>query len=105
MSVASQEYGASTAGPVAAVVLAASDVMTVEDVTEGVPPGNSVRLRGRLLAPAEVAYERLAERLKPLGRTPMLRKAAQGAGDEMLAIPITFTPSRPKVIPAAIMLS
>ena len=104
MSVASQENNASTAGSVAAVVLAASDVMAVEDVTEGIPPGNSVRLRGRLLAPAEVAYERLSERLRPLGRTPMLRKAEQGSRDEMLAIPISFTPSRPKVIPAAIML-
>jgi membrane-associated protease RseP (regulator of RpoE activity) len=82
---------------VPAVVAAAAGVMTVEDVTEGVPPGNSVRLRGRLLAPPDEAWQRLADRLRPLGRTPVLRKNQDGAGEEVLALPVTFAHARPRV--------
>jgi membrane-associated protease RseP (regulator of RpoE activity) len=71
--------------------------MAVEDVTEGVPLGNSVRLRGRLLLPADEAYERLAERMRPLGRTPLLRQDADGRGEEVLALPVTFARARPRV--------
>lgn len=68
--------------------------MVIEDVTDGVAPGNSVRLRGRLVIPADEAWGRLAERLRPLGRTPLLRRRADGPGEELLALPVTFHPSR-----------
>jgi len=76
---------------------ATADVMTVDDVTEGVPPGNSVRLRGHLLVPPDDAWRRLADRLRPLGRTPLLRRNPEGAGEEVLALPITFSPTRPRL--------
>lgn len=81
----------------AALVGAASEVMSIENVTEGVAPGNSVRLRGRLLVPAHEAFEQLAARLRPLGRTPMLRKAESGTADELLALPVTFGRSKQRV--------
>lgn len=76
---------------------ACSDVMVVEDVTEGVPPGNSVRLRGRLLVPSDEAYGRLVEPFRLLGRTPMLQRRQDGDGEEVLALPVTFAPARPRV--------
>jgi membrane-associated protease RseP (regulator of RpoE activity) len=79
-----------------ALVAAAADVMSVDDVTEGVSPGNSVRLAGRLLVPAAEAWERLAERFRPLGRTPLLRKRGDGPGEEVLALPVTFKQARPR---------
>ena len=79
------------------LVAVASDVMIVEDVTEGVPPGNSVRMRGRLLQPAHEAWAYLAERMTPLGRTPLLRREKDGAREEVLALPITFAQAKPKV--------
>ena len=54
---------------------ATADVMDVRDITEGVPPGNSIRLRGRLLMLPDAAYRLVAERMRPLGRTPVLRRA------------------------------
>ncbi len=83
---------------------AASDVMAIDDVTEGVaspyvvflgspPPrpgehGQGVQLRGRLLLPAEQAYERLAQRFAPLGFTPLLRREDESpARQVILALP------------------
>jgi membrane-associated protease RseP (regulator of RpoE activity) len=86
-----------TENVVARIVQATSKVMAVEDVTEGVPPGDSVRLRGRLLAPAHEAWAYLAEQMKPLGRTPLLRRDGRGAGEEVLALPVTFAQARPQV--------
>ncbi len=83
---------------------AASDVMAIDDVTEGVaspytvflggrPPGpdargEGVRLRGRLLRPADEAYSLLNQRFTRLGYTPLLR---QDEGDParhvVLALP------------------
>lgn len=73
-----------------ALIAAAAGVLAVEDVTDGVAPGNSLRLRGRLLLPSDVAYAILAERMRPLNRTPLLRKSQDGDGEEVLALPMTF---------------
>ena len=83
---------------------AASDVMAIDDVTEGVaslyvvflgspPPrpderGEGVRLRGRLLLPADQAYDQLTQRFGLLGFTPLLRRdEATPAGHVVLALP------------------
>lgn len=88
----------------AALRAAASDVMTIDDVTEGVvspygvflgnpPPrpgerGQGVRLRGRLLLPADEAYQRLAQRFGVLGFTPLLRLEGEPpASHVILALP------------------
>jgi hypothetical protein len=82
---------------VPAVLAAAAGVMAVEDVTDGVAPGNSLRLRGRLLLPSDEAYALLAERLRPLGRTPLLRKRQGEDREEVLALPMTFAETAPRV--------
>ena len=87
----------SSDNPVAAVTDAAIGILAVEDVTGGMPPGDTVRLRGRLLLPPDEAWSRLAERLRPLGRTPLLRQNPDGAGEEVLALPMTFTQARPRL--------
>lgn len=83
---------------------AASDVMAIDDVTEGMtspyvvflgspPPrpderGQGVRLRGRLLLAADEAYERLAQRFGALGFTPLLRRDEDSlASHVVLALP------------------
>jgi membrane-associated protease RseP (regulator of RpoE activity) len=81
----------------AQVVAAARPVMVVEDVTAGIRPANSIRLRGRLLSAPEEAYDVLAENMRPLGRTPLLRKASDGDREEVLAMPITFGHARQRV--------
>ncbi len=77
------------ASDVPALVAAASGVMNISDITAGVPPGNSIRLRGRLLMLPDAAYSLLADRMQPLGRTPVLRGAEDGNGQEILALPMT----------------
>jgi membrane-associated protease RseP (regulator of RpoE activity) len=79
-----------------ALIAAADGVLAVEDVTDGVAPGNSFRLRGRLLAPPDRAYNLLADRMRPLGRTPLLRKSLDGDRAEVLALPLTFSHARPR---------
>jgi Zn-dependent protease len=85
-----------------AVAAAAADLMSIEDVTEGVPPWNAIRLRGRLLMPSDQAYNLLAERFRGFGRTPLLRKEQGGAREEVLALPGTFGRSQPRVTLALI---
>jgi membrane-associated protease RseP (regulator of RpoE activity) len=80
-----------------AVAEAAADVMSIEDVTEGVPPWNAIRLRGRLLMPSDQAYSLLAERFRGFGRTPLLRKEQGGEREEVLALPMTFDRPRQRV--------
>ena len=75
--------------------------MAIEDVTAGVQPANSVRLRGRLLLPSDQAYDALAEGMLPLGRTPLLRKDSTGDREEVLALPVTFGKSPQRVALAA----
>jgi membrane-associated protease RseP (regulator of RpoE activity) len=79
--------------------------MAVDDVTAGVQPANSVRLRGHLLLPSEQAYDALAEGMRPLGRTPLLRKSSDGDCEEVLALPITFGRARPRVALAAMLFA
>jgi membrane-associated protease RseP (regulator of RpoE activity) len=82
---------------------AASDVLAIEDVTEGIDPGNSVRVRGRLLLPADEAWQRLNDRLRPLGWTPWLRQRAEADGTELLAMPVTFGDRPTRVLLPAIL--
>jgi len=91
--------------PVAAIAAAAGDVMLIEDVTDGIGPAHAVRLRGRLLVPADEAWQRLAERLRPLGRTPLLRRRTDGPGEELLALPVTFRPSQARPAVALLMFA
>ncbi len=97
--------------PVAAIAAAAGDLMLIEDVTDGVGPAHgagaisAVRLRGRLLVPADEAWQRLAERLRPLGRTPLLRRRTDGPGEEVLALPVTFRPSQARPAVALLMFA
>ncbi len=93
----------STATALSPLTEAAADVMVVEDVTDGVAPGKSVRLRGRLLVAPDRAYDILAERMKPLGRTPLLRKSDDGVRDEVLALPMTFAPAKPRPLLALVL--
>jgi hypothetical protein len=88
----------------AALRAVASDVMAIDDVTEGVaspyvvflgspPPrpderGQGVRLRGRLLLAADEAYDRLARRFGALGFTPLLRRDEETPDNHIvLALP------------------
>ncbi len=71
---------------VAAIAAAAGDLMLIEDVTDGVgltdkAPGQAVRLRGRLLIPADEAWPRLA------------------------ALPVTFRPARARPAIALLMFT
>jgi membrane-associated protease RseP (regulator of RpoE activity) len=59
------------------------DLFELRDVT--LAAGGVVRLRGRLRRPAEEAYRLVAERLKPLGYTPIFRR--QGQDDVIQALP------------------
>ena len=83
-----------------AFLAATAGVMDVRDITEGVPPGNSIRFRGRLLMLPDAAYRLVAERMRPLGRTPVLRRAEEGDGQEILALPMMFGHARQRVGPA-----
>lgn len=79
------------------VAAIAADVMAVDDITQGIPPGDSIRVRGRLRMPADQAWAHLAEHLRPLGRTPLLRPRTDAAGEELLALPRTFQAAPPRV--------
>ena len=89
----------------AQLVAAARPVMAVEDVTAGVQPANSIRLRGRLLLPSDQAYDALAAGMRPLGRTPLLRKASDGDREEVLALPVTFGRAHQRVALAAVLFA
>lgn len=100
---------------------AATEVMAVEDVTEGVqspyaallhrkdsqanarPDG--VRVRGSLLLPSDEAYSRLNSRLRPLGYTPLLRKDEDGQRDVILALPGKLREANQRVGWAAVLFA
>ena len=77
---------------------ATADVIAIDDVTAGVPPADSVRLRGRLLVAPDQAHERLLPRFRLLGRTPLLRRSDDGIRQEVLALPMTFTPTKARPV-------
>ena len=63
--------------------VALRDLFDLHDVTVG--SSGLVRLRGRLLRPAEEAYPLAAKRLRPLGYTPIFRR--EGDDDLIQAMP------------------
>jgi membrane-associated protease RseP (regulator of RpoE activity) len=91
------QTSAAAATDIPALVAATSGVMAVSDITAGAPPDNSIRLRGRLLMLPDAAYQIIADRMRPLGRTPILRRAEGSDDQEILALPITFGRARPRV--------
>jgi Zn-dependent protease len=67
---------------------AVADLFAVHDVTLGVTgqPG-AIRLRGELQAPSEQAYPLIAERLREMGYTAVLRRDDENKLDVLLALP------------------
>jgi Zn-dependent protease len=67
---------------------------------EAAAPPDTVRLRGRLLAPSETVYDQLAARLRLVGRTPILRADPDGS-TVVLAAPGLLGQARQRVGVAA----
>ena len=100
---------------------AAQPVMTVEDVTQGVPSpyarparnddplavarGDSVRLRGRLSVASTLAFEWLDGQFAPLGYTPVLRKDADGVHDVVVAMAGQFVGASQRIGVAAVLFA
>ena len=101
---------------------ATQPVMTIEDVTVGVPRpygrpardpqepaaqprGDSVRLRGHLSVASTQAFDWLVDHFQPLGYTPILRKDADGERDVVLAMPGMFSPARQRIGVAAVLFA
>jgi Zn-dependent protease len=61
------------------------DLFLVEDITSDYPQAGAVRFRGRLLVPAEDAYARLNQRLKPRSLVPVIRQSGQT--DVLIVLP------------------
>lgn len=107
--------------PTAQLRSAAQPVMSVEDVTQGVPSpyarparnvdplavarGNSVRLRGRLSVASAQAFDWLSEQFAPLGFTPVLRKDADGEHDVVVAMPGQFAGASQRIGVAAVLFA
>ena len=101
---------------------ATQPVMTIEDVTVGVPRpygrpardrqepaaqprGDSVRLRGHLSIASTQTFDWLVDHFQPLGYTPILRKDADGERDVVLAMPGMFSPARQRIGVAAVLFA
>ena len=100
---------------------AAQPVMTVEDVTQGVPSpyarparnddplavarGDSVRLRGRLSVASTQAFDWLSDQFAPLGFTPVLRKDADGEHDVVVAMSGQFAGASQRIGVAAVLFA
>ncbi len=80
---------------------AAAGVLAIEDVIQPRPPQRGVRVRGRLLMPSQQAYGLLAERLRPEGLTPVLRRDGGDALDPnravLMAVPGTWAQAPQRV--------
>jgi membrane-associated protease RseP (regulator of RpoE activity) len=67
---------------------AVADLFSVQDVTLGIPgQPETVRLRGHLQVASERAYPQIAERLRQMGYTAVLRHDAEHDLDVLLAMP------------------
>jgi hypothetical protein len=67
---------------------AVTDLFEVHDVTMGIAgQPETIRLRGRLLAPSEQAYPKIATRFRKLDYTALLRRDADVNLDVLLAMP------------------
>ena len=107
--------------PTAQLRSAAQPVMTVEDVTQGVPSpyarparnddplavarGDSVRLRGRLSVASTQAFDWLSDQFAPLGFTPVLRKDADGEHDVVVAMSGQFAGASQRIGVAAVLFA
>jgi membrane-associated protease RseP (regulator of RpoE activity) len=92
-------------GGVDEVRRAATAVMSIDDVTAGIAPANAIRVRGHLLRPADEAWTALNAQLGPAGWTPMLRERDDAPGHELLALPVAFRGSAPRVALAATLFA
>ncbi|MCB9129899.1 MAG: site-2 protease family protein [Anaerolineales bacterium] len=107
--------------PTAQLRSAAQPVMTVEDVTQGIPSpyarparnddplavarGDSVRLRGRLSVASTQAFDWLSDQFAPLGFTPVLRKDADGEHDVVVAMSGQFAGASQRIGVAAVLFA
>jgi membrane-associated protease RseP (regulator of RpoE activity) len=67
---------------------AVADLFAVQDITLGVPEHQkAIRLRGYLQVPSEKAYPRIAERLREIDYTAILRHDPETGLDELVAVP------------------
>jgi len=65
-----------------------ADLFAAQDVTLGVPEHQQgVRLRGHLQVPSEKAYPQIAERLRKMDYTAVLRHDPETGLDELVAVP------------------
>jgi membrane-associated protease RseP (regulator of RpoE activity) len=70
---------------------AVADLFSVQDITLGVPQHpKAVRLRGYLQTPSERAYPKIADRLRAMDYTAILRHDPETRLDELLAVPGAF---------------
>jgi membrane-associated protease RseP (regulator of RpoE activity) len=121
-----QISGRSADEAVRAVTEAAAEVMEIQDVMAGGQAGSfrerqtkgragpeqllglmlggrdglsgAVRIRGRLTRPSDQAYTQLADRLRPLGYTPVLRRDQDGQGEVLLAVRGGLRAARQRVV-------
>lgn len=67
---------------------AVADLFAVQDITLGVPEHpKAIRLRGYLQVVSDKAYPRIAERLRQMDYTAILRHDAETGLDELVAVP------------------
>lgn len=67
---------------------AVADVFTIHDVTLGVPEQrDAIRLRGHLQVPSHQAYTQIADRLRKMDYTAVLRQDPEADLDVLLAVP------------------
>jgi hypothetical protein len=85
---------------------AVGDLFAVNDVTLGIPEQpDTIRLRGYLQLPSDRAYPQIADRLRAIGYTALLRHDAENRLDELVAMPGTLPQvERPRLWIHALLL-